>query len=86
MSSKEEDAKNVRNAEKFIKNLNEKSFTELREMEVIDRIGEIMEVAKMIQEKEARDKAEECVNELARLVAAFNSNFDQRSREVFPCC
>lgn len=86
LSAKEENAKNANNVEKFIKLINEKSLDELRAIDIIDRTSVIMEISKVIQNKEARDRIEECVSEPAKFVVAYNSNFDQRTRAGLPSC
>jgi len=45
-----------------------------------------MEIIKVIQKKEARDRVEACVGELERAVATFNSKFEQRVRAGLPIC
>jgi len=51
LSSKNEDVKNVRTTYKFIKHLNEKSTNDLREIDIINRIGVATEVSKTIHRK-----------------------------------
>lgn len=38
-----------------------------------------MEITKMIQKKEARDRDEACVSEMEKLFAKFNSNLNYRT-------
>lgn len=45
-------------------------------MDIIDRLGANIEVTKMIQKEAMRAKAKECLNDLAKVVATFNSNID----------
>lgn len=86
MSFKDEDAKNVNTAEKFIGFLNEKSIDYLRAIDIIDMTTMVIEITKMIHRKVVMDRVEECVNDLANMVATFNSNFDQITRERLPSC
>jgi len=51
LSSKNEDTKNARAVEKFIRYLNEKSSHDLRAMDIIDMTCTIIEVFKMIKRK-----------------------------------
>lgn len=76
LSSKYGSSKNARTIEKFIRYLIEKLVDDLREMDIIDRTGVVIEVSKMIQRRETRDRAKECVNDLEKLVATFYSSFD----------
>ena len=56
LSSKDDDSKNVKIIEIFIRYLNEKLANGLREMDIIDRTWIIIEVTKMIQRKAVRDR------------------------------
>ena len=53
--------KNVETIEKIIQYINEKPTIELRTVDMMDRIGEFIEVSKMIQKETTRDKIEECL-------------------------
>lgn len=69
--AKEENVKKVGVAERIIKLLNEKLVDELRVINIINRIGVIMEITNVIQKKEARDRVEAFVGEMERAIATF---------------
>ena len=64
MLAKEEDGKNSKTKENFIKYLNENPTIELSTMDIVDKIGEIIEISKMIQKELSKVKAEECLCDL----------------------
>jgi len=55
-------------------------------MDIIDKTEAIIEVTKMIQKEAPSTKVEDSLNDLEKLVVAFNSNFDQRSRVGLLSC
>lgn len=66
LSAKEDRVKNSQISQKFIKFVNERSLSELRSIDVVDRVGAIMEITKMIRKEEDRVKDEECLGVGAR--------------------
>lgn len=86
LSSKEEDEKNAETIKRFIQYVNEKPISELRAMDVVDRVIAIMEVSKMIQKEATIVKAEECLERVAKDVVSFDSEFKPRVRDGFPNC
>jgi len=76
--------KNVETIEKIIQYINEKPTIELRTVDMMDRIGEFIEVSKMIQKETTRDKIEECLEKVLISEATFDSNFKQRVRVGLP--
>lgn len=53
-------------------------------MEISDMTWVVIKITKVIWKEASRDKDEECLHDLAQLVAAFNSNFDERTQARLP--
>jgi len=75
LSAKEEDEKNVETTKRFIQYVNEKQLSELRAIDVADRITAILKVSKMIQKEATRAKVDECLERVLKDVVAFDSKF-----------
>lgn len=66
--------------------LNEKSGSELRAIDIVNRERKVFEISKMIQRKMIRAKDEEYLGDLLEPIVALSSNFDQRIRAGLPRC
>lgn len=66
--------------------MNERPLGELRPIDVVDIVPTIMEISKVFQKEEAREKVEEYLEVVAKNVNAFNDEFYRIVREGFPSC
>lgn len=83
-SNKYKSKKSAQLAKRRIGFLYDKSYQELREMEIEDKTFIILEINKMVQKNIYKKKVETKVGEIKESMLAFHSNFDKRTRVGFP--
>jgi len=76
MTTKEDVIKNSHVVEKFIKFVNERPLSDLRPIYVVDRVGAIMQITKMIWKEEAILSAKEFLRVVEGKVDALNKGFE----------
>lgn len=83
-SNKYKSKKSAQLAKRRIGFLNDKSYQELREMEIEDKTFIILEINKMVQKNIYKRNVETKLGEIKESKLTFHSNFDKRTRVGFP--